>query len=166
MGWIHDTDYVPACGHEGYPATVLDDGTETSVHTETIQNRVTGWRAACECGWRGTQFWPRAAFRDWTSSIAPDEVAGFATGHGAYGEWFEHLHAALPGLAVHDAAQELAAARETLDQAVATARASGASWTLIGKAAGITRQSAHERWGGHTPAAQLDTTTTTTRSVR
>jgi len=165
VGWVHDTDYAPACEHEGYPAAVLDDGTETSVHTEPIRIRVSGWRAACECGWRGTQFWPRSAFRGWTSSIAPDEVAGFATGHGAYGEWFEHLHAVLPGLAVHDAAQELADARETLDQAVATARASGASWTLIGNAAGITRQAAHERWGVAYPAPPR-TTGTTTRSAR
>lgn len=165
MGWTHDTGYDPAYDHEGYPAAVLDDGTETSVHTEAIQSRVTGWRAVCECGWRGAQFWPRAEFPG-SSSIAPDEVDGFETGHGACGEWLEHLHTVLPGLAVHDAAQDLAGAREALDQAVATARAAGASWTVIGKAAGLTRQSAHERWGQAAPAGSdaVPATTTTRRS--
>lgn len=161
MGWTHDTGYDPAYGHEGYPAAVLDDGTETSVHTEAIQSRVTGWRAACECGWRGAQFWPRAEFPG-SSSIAPDEVDGFETGHGACGEWLEHLHTALPGLAVHDAAQDLVDARDALDQTVAAARTAGASWAAIGKAAGLTRQSAHERWGNPAPAAGDGIPTTTT----
>lgn len=34
-----------------------------------------------------------------------------------------------------------------LDDAVAVARAAGATWGEIGAAAGMTRQSAHERWG-------------------
>jgi hypothetical protein len=38
------------------------------------------------------------------------------------------------------------ASRTALDQAVNAARAAGASWTEIGRAAGITRQSARERW--------------------
>lgn len=47
---------------------------------------------------------------------------------------------------VASAAGSYRGARETLDSAVATARSTGASWTEIGKAAGITRQSARERW--------------------
>jgi hypothetical protein len=37
-------------------------------------------------------------------------------------------------------------ARSKLDQAVAAARAAGASWTEIGRAAGMTRQNARQRW--------------------
>lgn len=37
-------------------------------------------------------------------------------------------------------------AGDQLDAAVGRARAAGASWTDVGKAAGITRQSARERW--------------------
>lgn len=47
---------------------------------------------------------------------------------------------------VATAAGSYRGARETLDSAVATSRATGASWTEIGKAAGITRQAARERW--------------------
>jgi len=38
-------------------------------------------------------------------------------------------------------------ARQALDDAVRQARDNGASWTEIGRAAGMSRQSAHERWG-------------------
>jgi hypothetical protein len=37
-------------------------------------------------------------------------------------------------------------AGSALDRAVNSARAAGASWTDIGRAAGISRQSARERW--------------------
>lgn len=47
---------------------------------------------------------------------------------------------------VGNAAGAVARGREALDQAVAEARAAGASWTEVGKAAGMTRQSAQERW--------------------
>lgn len=37
-------------------------------------------------------------------------------------------------------------ARSALDRAVDAARAAGASWTEIGRAAGISRQTAREKW--------------------
>ena len=168
MGWTHDTGYGPAYAHEGYPAAVLEDGTDTGVRTPAAQQRITGRRAACDCGWRGGRFWPRAEFPG-SSSTAPDEVDGFESGGGVYAEWSAHLHATLPGLAVHDAAERLTAAREELDQAVVTARRAGASWAVIGVAAGLSRQSAHERWGGiasshpSTPSPAAGPATTTPR---
>lgn len=39
---------------------------------------------------------------------------------------------------------------QQLDEAVVTARAAGASWSEVGRAAGMTRQSAHERWASCT----------------
>ena len=163
MEWTHDTGYGLAYAHEGYPAAVLDDGTDTAVHHGGMGNRVTGWRAACDCGWRGAGFWPRAEFPG-SSSIAPDEVDGFESGGGVFAEWSAHLHATLPGLAVHDAAERLTHARDELDQAVVTARRAGASWAVIGTAAGLSRQSAHERWGGL--AAHVDGGSTTTTTPR
>lgn len=47
---------------------------------------------------------------------------------------------------VGNAAGVVARGRDQLETAVAEARAAGASWTQIGKAAGISRQSARERW--------------------
>lgn len=39
---------------------------------------------------------------------------------------------------------------QQLTAAVAGARAAGASWSEVGRAAGMTRQSAHERWSSTT----------------
>ncbi|MDN5920815.1 MAG: hypothetical protein L0I76_37890 [Pseudonocardia sp.] len=107
---------------------------------------MTGWRAACECGWRGEQFYPRA---EWPTDlgVAPAAVDGFDEGGGCFAEWEAHLAGAVPELAVHDLTRAIARAQERLPEAVGRARAAGASWTRIGAAAGMTRQSAHERWG-------------------
>lgn len=156
MGWTHDTGYDPAYDHEGYPLAVLDDDTETATHDHTTSERTVGWRAGCECGWRGDQFWPRAEFPS-TSSAAPQEVDGFDFGGGVFAEWSEHLHTVLPALAVHDAAQIAEAAGRQLDQSVATARHAGASWTMIGAAAGLTRQSAYQRWSPNSGRAAKPT---------
>ena len=161
MGWTHDTGYDPAYAHEGYPAAVLDDGTDTAAHTAAhtaaMRERVSGWRAACDCGWRGGQFWPRAEYPG-SASTAPAEVDGFDTDTGAFAEWSAHLQTELPGLAVHDAAQDLEWASRRLDQAVADARRAGASWTVIGVAAGLTRQSAYQRWSPNSERAAKTTT--------
>lgn len=45
------------------------------------------------------------------------------------------------------ASTELRQAEHALDTAVAGAREAGLSWAQIGAALGISRQSAHERWG-------------------
>lgn len=49
-----------------------------------------------------------------------------------------------------DAATILRRTELGLDEAVVTAREAGATWAQIGDAVGISRQSAHERWG-HLP---------------
>jgi hypothetical protein len=52
----------------------------------------------------------------------------------------------LPELGVLEAAHRLEEARADLDAAVIGARATGTSWERVGAAAGMSRQSAHERW--------------------
>lgn len=49
--------------------------------------------------------------------------------------------------AVTDAVDQVRDGERRLDVAVVLARASGATWGEIGSAAGMTRQSAHQRWG-------------------
>jgi hypothetical protein len=56
VSWIHDTGYGPALDHEGGVADVVEDGTDPSTPPDQIGPRVIGWRSACQCGWRGTQF--------------------------------------------------------------------------------------------------------------
>ncbi|MEV5824867.1 hypothetical protein AB0L25_04765 [Spirillospora sp. NPDC052242] len=60
-------------------------------------------------------------------------------------EWREH-HAPTRDNLVKEAAREAADAVAHLAGTVQTARRAGASWTDIGAAVGISRQSAHERW--------------------
>ncbi|MFE7203802.1 hypothetical protein ACFU8R_26395 [Pseudonocardia alni] len=178
MGWIWDTGYDPAYDHEGYAAAVLDDETVTGTHDGRTNDRFVGWRAACDCGWRGTQFWSRAEVLATdpvyaeqvtrypsSASIAPESVDGTEGGDGALGQWRAHVVDVLPGVEVHDAAAWVSEARDELDAAVGRARAAGASWTVVGEAAGLTRQSAHERWGVVYPSPPRTTTGTTTRSA-
>jgi hypothetical protein len=49
--------------------------------------------------------------------------------------------------AVAEAARAYGGAGQALEDAVAAARAYGASWTDIGAAVGLTRQAAYQRWG-------------------
>lgn len=147
MGWQHVTGYDPALDHEGWVATMLDDGSEAGGWPLPEGRQATGWRSACECGWRGP-LWPRA---EWPSDDGwpPQAVEEGEPGSngGCYRQWRAHLAEALPELAVHDTARRLEEVRAELDTAVITARAAGTSWERIGDAAGMTRQSAHERWG-------------------
>lgn len=98
--------------------------------------RVTGWRAACECGWRSPNFYSRA---EWGDTDRPGRPAAELDGDGedaiTYREWQAHLDAAVPELAVYDAAAAHRTTGQLLDQAVALARADGVSWERIGAAA-------------------------------
>jgi hypothetical protein len=49
-------------------------------------------------------------------------------------------------VSVQQAAADMTRSAAALDQAVHAARSAGASWTDIGRAVGITRQSAQQRW--------------------
>ena len=64
MSWVHETGYGPALDHEGGVADVLEAGTDPSTPPDQLDPRVTGWRAACRCGWRGTQFYLRSDWPD------------------------------------------------------------------------------------------------------
>jgi hypothetical protein len=141
MSWIHDTGYGLALDHEGGVADVLEDGTDASTPPDQIGPRVTGWRSACQCGWRGTQIYLRSEWPSTEYALAPEEVEEHCMA-----EWERHLRIALPVLAIHDLTRQIAQAHDDLVQAVCAARSAGVSWTMIGEAAGITGQSAHERW--------------------
>jgi len=114
---------------------------------------VTGWVSVCECGWRGTP-WTRVtipAEQNLTARRAytvpgdlgdsPREVED-----ACHAEWKEHIRPHLVLAEVADLAEQHTDVGRRLADAVGRARAVGATWTDIGAAAGITRQSAHERW--------------------
>lgn len=133
-----------------YPQDRLSPGVEV-VPDDDVQ----GWRAACVCGWRGVM-WPRVRSEGQANFIArkvfvPD--GGFADAPEAVedaigDEWRAHC-APVKALAdIEEAAADCAAAGRALAGAVASARALEVPWSEVGRAAGMSRQAAHERWGG------------------
>ena len=112
-----------------------------------------GWRGVCTCGWRGP------LWRKVTDPLQEDLTAHevYDAEPSVYGdappsledaiwqEWHDHLPPR--SLAdVRDEAQGVRRAQARLDDAVRRARGDGCTWAAIGDAAGITRESAHERW--------------------
>lgn len=161
VGVLWDTGYRPADDHEGAPVTVLTDGRVLGSHHDdtgaAVTGSVAGWRAGCDCGWTGTQLFPRAEYdlQPAEGNVPIDGISPAEVDELCAVEWEAHLHQVLPLLAVHDAARALAeitpaydAARAALADAVHAARARqpAASWQAVADVVGITRQSAHERW--------------------
>ena len=123
------------------------------------QDEVVGWRVICtdmrnykapEC-WRGP-VWTRVAT---AAEADPERHRVYAPD--PYGldedtsdlimlDWERHIAPSQAAYPVELAAREFYDAQDRLNEAVRQARADGASWTDIGDAAGMSRQSAHQRW--------------------
>jgi hypothetical protein len=142
MVWIPGTDYPPA-QHVGYPVSVLRDGTDTSTDTDASPLRdndaVIGWRAGCDRGWRGRQFYPH-------TGAVPAALEGWEGITATCGEWARHVQQIVPELSVYELARQLADTGAKLNEAVTLARRAGLSWAQIGDAAGISADHA-QRWG-------------------
>ncbi|TQS88622.1 hypothetical protein EU811_20990 [Arthrobacter sp. TS-15] len=114
---------------------------------------IMSWRGACTCGWQG-ELWQRvftaadadlAARKEYVPSGEFADVSGEVE-EAVQAEWLVHIAPSEAILGVEAAAREHRQAGHRLDKTVAAAKAAGASWTDIGRAAGISRQAAHERW--------------------
>lgn len=129
--------------------------------TRTVDGRdAVGWRGVCGCGWLGP-LWVRVHRVD-QADAGQRRVLVYDPDPDRYGseppsleeavhvEWLDHLapDEALNGVRI--AAQAAGRALEDLDDAVRGARVLNLSWAAIGAAAGISRQSAHERWARKT----------------
>lgn len=149
--------------HEGWGAAVSPSGAVEVgsgggvIHLDDggsmLDDEVVGWRSVCSCGWRGP-LWERvrdiadaevAARRVWLDGGG---IADIELEERTHGEWLAHVRPVDAVAAVSVAAGAVERARVRLDEAVGQARKAGASWEAVGQAVGISRQSAHERWGG------------------
>ena len=131
MSWLHDTGYGPASDHEGGVALVTEVGTDPSTPPDQLPPRVVGWRASCQCGWRGARFHLRSERGSSDYGTATEAVDEHCRA-----EWERHVRAALPELAVHDYSRQVADAQENLAEAVSRARAVGLPWAVIEEAGG------------------------------
>jgi hypothetical protein len=145
---------------DGITVTIFPDGTPIPRADRPPPRpaaELAGWQAACRCkgrpdAWRG-DLWLRGE-----ATVVKDRVLGMADAHAGdiedlpagmllRGQWNRHLGPAYSELAdVRAAAAESKRARAQLDEKVAVARAAGASWEDIGESAGLSKQSAHQRW--------------------
>jgi len=169
MGWISHG----AAGHEGWFALVLADGRVVAASTTggVIVHELTGddviagrqvrrypntdhvdvvipwdqvatWRVSCECGWTGAE---RPAVTEATHGTRERPEAAEKRAFRA--EWTEHV---APFTALTDLTQLLTQLHDVetrIEHTVRLARAGGASWTQVGRTAGLSRQGAQQRWG-------------------
>lgn len=171
MGWELDDR-----SHEGWAACVAPDGrlsARSSVegmlvpgvtgdfprdplmpdHEVVPDAEIIGWRGACSCGWQG-ELWKRVTAlaaadfnkrREYASLTGPANPSRRVE-EAIRDEWRTHTAPAVATSGVEAAAREYVQAGIRLDKTVAAAKAAGATWAEIGKAVGISRQAAHERW--------------------
>jgi len=113
-------------------------------HEEVVVpwDRVTTWQIHCECGWTGpTKPAYATDANGWRDCPEALEEEFFLP------PWREHV---APFTALGDLEQlvdELRSIEDRAAAAVSAARRHGASWSQIGRAAGLTRQGAQQRWG-------------------
>ncbi|WP_280426419.1 hypothetical protein [Nocardia carnea] len=120
-------------------------------------DEIVGWRSTCTDTRRGRECWHGPLWTRVTDPADHDPAAhklysSYTTGPGEddedlmMQEWEAHIAPLRGTAAVQFAAANVALAEEKLTEAVIAARRQGASWEAIGRAAWMTRQSAHERW--------------------
>jgi len=172
MGWVSNDNEE----HEGWAARVAPDGRGSSSSTadgklfrgvsgnykrDTMMpdyevvpdSEISGWRGEGVCGWRG-ELWERitspadADFSRRRGYVSLDSFADVSqrVEDAIQNEWEAHIAPLEAVAGVQAAAREYNQAGRRLDKTVAAAKAVGASWADIGRAVGISWQSAHERW--------------------
>ena len=166
MGWSNEDGK-----HEGWAGTLFADGWIGSgwerggvsvtrapdgsfrwkERTVRPDAEVIGWVPICECGWRGQMIARVASLDD--VDVAARKIYS-PNSHLPEGleddlvlpQWQAHVAPEDLAVEASRAHREYVRAGQALDQAVAAMRAAGASWGDVGRATGMTRQSANERW--------------------
>ena len=110
-----------------------------------------GWQAACGCSWTGPSWRRDQTIAGRYGGDDPDDAHlpdGRTVDDAALEAWQDHIAPLATLGRVRAAADLLAAARRDLDLAVMAARMHDppASWAAIGRATGMSRQAANERW--------------------
>jgi hypothetical protein len=157
---------------DGVAVEVIKNGTHGAPDTVRPEVETVGWIFECDCvridptdpyarestsKWRDPQTWTRvpspaledlAQHRVW---VPDEDLCGVdmdtPLARAAREVWVrEHLDPLDVDDEIRSAVADRRAAEERLDAAVAKARQLGRSWAKVGAAAGMTAQSANERW--------------------
>lgn len=167
MGWIQDGAY----DHEGWVANVLDDGriaggstgggvvvrevTEAdetagyeirSFHNGSREvvipwSRVATWQVRCECGWEGSRRPAETNPKNNDRDCAEEFEDAFLP------EWEIHVAPFVALSELDRLVDEHRSLGNRIEEKVALARSVGASWSDVGRAAGMSKQGAQQRWG-------------------
>ncbi|WP_344547282.1 hypothetical protein [Actinomadura fulvescens] len=135
----------------GVMARALDAEGRPHGTSEIRDGRIAiGCRAACVCGWQG----PLREKTDGDEAAdrwgqLPDDVDD-----ALFWQWQEHVRSVALA-SVGDLAAKAAGIAKRLTAAVLEARLAGSSWSDLGAAASISRQSAHERWSEQDKAPRV-----------
>jgi len=169
MGWIADGAY----DHEGWVANVLADGRVAAsttgggviVHELTPADEAAGrevrrypgseyldvvapwdqvvtWRASRTCGWTGLEQ-PAVDDTKYGTRDCPEDVEERVL----LPDWQAHVAPYTALSELDELAERLRALEREVDDKVGLARRAGASWAQVGRATGLTRQGAQQRWG-------------------
>ncbi|MEE6257719.1 hypothetical protein [Plantactinospora sonchi] len=147
-------------GHADLIAFRLPDGTLSTAAAAPAGT--VGYRARCSCGWVGTGDYPAAeegrwmATHEWSGHVKPILAAtppGWLLNRAdSLRDNVAELATTWPLQALGILAEVERWQRPLTERAVLAAREAGLSWAEIGKALGISRQSAHERFRNVAPA--------------
>ena len=174
MSWVDETGR-----HDGYVVAVLADGGEPGASAEGRKPwwsyngadgpRAVAVRGACECGWRGSETHPIHRGDDMATEAYEERT-------GPYADWEYHV-ILVEGAVPPDVEQLLATLQRRVEElslsgrqqitalrvaarlekatprlsltAVEAARRGLVSWEEVGRAFGVSRQAAHERFSRH-----------------
>lgn len=104
-------------------------------------DQVTGWLPRCSCGWSGTEVPVAEDAGKWREPSDDQEDA-------LMDEWRRHIAPFTRTARVRDLADRVAELSSDLAAAVREAKGQGASWTDLGRALGVSKQAAQQRYGG------------------
>ena len=143
-----------------------DSGVYTGVDRQHADDEIVAWQLRCDCsveGGRGHRVWEGLTWNRVAAPLLEDLSKGqIYAALGAAGSVSERADVEemaferwrLDHIAPAEALDEIRAARlaerdaaDRLRDSVPRARAAGRTWEEIGKAAGMSRQSAQQRWG-------------------
>src|SRR6476659_3861947 len=151
MGWNSEV-----YGHAGWVGDVVADGRVSTGSSNGLGvfvatpdggrehlpwGQVVAWRAMCECGWTGPSV--PAQNNEYGNRACPDEIVDSLM----IPAWNEHVRPFEAVLELERVCAELDRLTGAAEDLVRAARGGGVSWVQIGRAAGLTRQGAQQRWG-------------------